>query len=305
MATAETPENLPVLYFGHGAPPLADDELWTSQFAAWSAELPRPKAILVMSAHWESAPLAIGATTTSPWSTTSGASPSATTRSPTPPPERPARRIGPRAAQRLRHPCAEAPDSRPRPRRVRAAERDVPRGRRAGAADLHADSRPASGCSPSGRRLAPLRDEGVLIMGSGFLTHNLSCVDMSRGPDDAPPSWSAEFDDWAAEAVPPGTSTPCWIRRPRRQPPRSPTRAREHLAPLFVALGASSGTHRNRPQRHRRLLVRAIQTRVPVRLTLHTRRPLPGCASGRRFTPPRPGPRPAAAPSPGRGGPAG
>ena len=66
MATAETPENLPVLYFGHGAPPLADDELWTSQFAAWSAELPRPKAILVISAHWESAPLTIGATTTVP-----------------------------------------------------------------------------------------------------------------------------------------------------------------------------------------------------------------------------------------------
>ena len=59
-------ERQPALYLSHGAPPLADDELWPGQLAAWSAALPRPTAILVLSAHWEEAPLALGATTTVP-----------------------------------------------------------------------------------------------------------------------------------------------------------------------------------------------------------------------------------------------
>ena len=55
---------IPALFLSHGAPPLVDDEQWVSQLAAWSAELPRPEAILVVSAHWEAAPLTIGSTTT-------------------------------------------------------------------------------------------------------------------------------------------------------------------------------------------------------------------------------------------------
>ncbi len=52
-----------------------------------------------------------------------------------------------------------------------------------------------------GRRLAPLRDEGVLIVGSGFMTHGLACVhDHFMGKPGAP-GWSVEFDRWAAEAL--------------------------------------------------------------------------------------------------------
>src|SRR5437899_16592 len=60
------PNRLPALYLGHGAPPLMDDPLWPKQLAEWAESLPRPKAILVVSAHWEAAPLTIGATTTVP-----------------------------------------------------------------------------------------------------------------------------------------------------------------------------------------------------------------------------------------------
>jgi 4,5-DOPA dioxygenase extradiol len=54
---------IPAVYLSHGAPPLADDALWVSQLAAWAQKLPAPSAILVVSAHWEAAPLTIGSTT--------------------------------------------------------------------------------------------------------------------------------------------------------------------------------------------------------------------------------------------------
>ena len=55
-------DRIPAVYLGHGAPPLVDDEVWVSQLHRWAADLPKPKAILVVSAHWESAPLTLGAT---------------------------------------------------------------------------------------------------------------------------------------------------------------------------------------------------------------------------------------------------
>jgi 4,5-DOPA dioxygenase extradiol len=62
-------QRLPGLIFlSHGAPPLADDRVWTPELADWSAGIPRPQAVLVVSAHWEEAPLALGATTTVPLS---------------------------------------------------------------------------------------------------------------------------------------------------------------------------------------------------------------------------------------------
>ena len=61
-ATAVRPGRMPAIYLGHGAPPLVDDPLWVVQLEAWAAALPRPRAILMVSAHWESAPLTIGAT---------------------------------------------------------------------------------------------------------------------------------------------------------------------------------------------------------------------------------------------------
>src|SRR5664280_1611222 len=53
---------LPALYLGHGAPPLFDDPLWISQLFGWSQSLPKPRAVLMISAHWEHAPLRLSAT---------------------------------------------------------------------------------------------------------------------------------------------------------------------------------------------------------------------------------------------------
>ena len=64
--TDQVHTRMPVLYLSHGAPPLADDPAWTGELQRWGARSPRPKSILVVSAHWESAPLTVGATGTVP-----------------------------------------------------------------------------------------------------------------------------------------------------------------------------------------------------------------------------------------------
>ncbi|HEY0617876.1 MAG TPA: hypothetical protein VGD15_09820, partial [Kribbella sp.] len=53
---------MPVLYLSHGAPPLADDPHWPAELADISAGMTRPTAILIVSAHWEAAPLTLAAT---------------------------------------------------------------------------------------------------------------------------------------------------------------------------------------------------------------------------------------------------
>ena len=90
-----------------------------------------------------------------------------------------------------------------------------------------------------GRRLAPLRDEGVLIMGSGFTTHNLAAFRPQYGADYTPPSWSVEFDHWAQEAMAHGdvdVLADFLHRAPAAQLAHPRT---EHFAPLFVSLGAA------------------------------------------------------------------
>lgn len=52
-----------------------------------------------------------------------------------------------------------------------------------------------------GRRLAPLRDEGVFFMASGGMTHNLASIDIHRRVVKPPPSWSSTFDVWAADRL--------------------------------------------------------------------------------------------------------
>src|SRR4051812_31642646 len=56
-----TASRMPALYIGHGAPPLLDDPIWSGQLAAWAQDLPRPTAILIVSAPWGSAPVMLSA----------------------------------------------------------------------------------------------------------------------------------------------------------------------------------------------------------------------------------------------------
>lgn len=88
-----------------------------------------------------------------------------------------------------------------------------------------------------GRALAPLRDEGIMIFGSGNITHNLSGLE--RGAVDAlPPGWVAEFTDWVFDAV--SAERVDNLVDYRRAAPHAeknhPTE--DHFLPLFTALGA-------------------------------------------------------------------
>ena len=54
---------MPALYIGHGAPLLLDDPIWSAEIAAITKKFAKPKAILIVSAHWESAPISISSAT--------------------------------------------------------------------------------------------------------------------------------------------------------------------------------------------------------------------------------------------------
>ncbi|MFJ8542778.1 dioxygenase [Streptomyces sp. NPDC093586] len=232
--STDVQERMPALYLSHGAPPLADDPVWPGELAAWAAGLPRPKAILVVSAHWEEAPLALGATRTVPlvhdfWGF-------------------------PEHYYRVRYEAPGAPALADSVRKLLRAPgtpvQDVPgRGLDHGAyvplvemypdADVPVLQVSMPTLDPArlmeiGRRLAPLRDEGVLIIGSGFFTHNLAALRQSGVP-----AWSAEFDDWGRRALEAGDAD-ALLDFTRKSPAGLLAHPRtEHFAPLFVAMGAA------------------------------------------------------------------
>jgi 4,5-DOPA dioxygenase extradiol len=88
-----------------------------------------------------------------------------------------------------------------------------------------------------GARLRPLRAEGVLVIGSGFMTHGLRSItrDMLIG---AVPAWSSDFDAWAADALAGGAVDELAGYRTRApgMPYAHPTP--DHYIPLFITLGA-------------------------------------------------------------------
>ncbi len=234
-------ERMPVLYLSHGAPPLADDATWTSELKSWSADLPRPASILVVSAHWESAPLTLSATETVPLTYDFWGFP-----------------------QRFYDVTYQAPGAPELARDVRGllskpgseVHQDPRRGLDHGAyvplvemfpeADVPVLQVSMPTLDPRrlfemGRSLAPLRDQGVLIIGSGFTTHNLSEANFGDTTGQAP-GWGQEFDAWAKEAVESGDVDAVLDFEHRAPAARRAHPRTEHFAPLFVSLGATADT---------------------------------------------------------------
>jgi 4,5-DOPA dioxygenase extradiol len=230
---------LPALYLGHGAPPLLDDPLWMAQLAGWSTELPRPKAVLIVSAHWQTAPTAIGATTTVPLVYDFYGFPQRYYDLQYRAPGAPELAATVKALMPANEPVLD------RPTRGLDHGAWVPLMAMYPDADIPVLQMSMPDLEPAhlfevGRRLAPLRDEGVLIIGSGFMTHGLPFIGEYWDGRPGAPQWSMEFDRWAAEALERGDLDTLFAFREKApgMPFAHPTV--EHFAPLFVTLGAAA-----------------------------------------------------------------
>jgi len=227
----------PVIFLSHGAPPLADDLLWSRQLASWSAELPTPTDILIISAHWEDAPPTLSSTTGAPLVYDFWGFPKRyyDVTYPTPPAAALAAEVaGLLAAGGIRPAHSESrglDHGAYVPLKEMYPSADVP------VVQLSMPSLDPTQLFDLGVRLTPLRERGTLIVGSGFTTHNLRGL---TGASDSPaPRWSVEFDDWARRAMADNaiddlldfghTSPNASVAHPRT----------EHFVPLFVALGAA------------------------------------------------------------------
>lgn len=231
--------SMPALYIGHGAPPLLDDPLWTAQLRQLAADLPRPTAILIVSAHWEAAPLSLSASGpgvglvydfggfAEKYYRMTYETPDASA-------------LAARVAALM--PDTEPVHQHPRrgldhgawvPLKVMYPEADIP------VLQMSMPTHDPERLLAIGRRLRALRDEGVLVIGSGFLTHGLPFLtDWSL--DATPPGWSVEFDAWAGEALARGDVDELAAYRSKApgMPYAHPTV--EHFTPLFLTLGAAS-----------------------------------------------------------------
>ena len=237
--------NLPALFVSHGAPTLALAPGATgARLRSLAAALPRPREILVISAHWDTAVPLVGAA----------------------------------AAQKLIYDFSGFPDELYRIRysapgapqlanRVIAlldeagiaAESDAGRGLDHGAwvpllfmypdatvpvTQLSLQSR----LGPAyhyrlGQALGALRGEGVLIVGSGSFTHNL--YEAGRhAVDAAPESYVGEFREWMRAELNAGRLENLFDYRRRAPHGARAHPTEEHLLPLFVAMGAAGAQPR-------------------------------------------------------------
>ena len=117
------------------------------------------------------------------------------------------------------------------PLRYLFAQADVP----AFQVSLPADMDPASALR-LGQALAPLRERGVLVIGSGSLTHNL--YEFRQHVRD--PEYAQAFADWVADAVRRRDADALVHYRARAPHAERAHPSEEHYLPLLVALGASS-----------------------------------------------------------------
>jgi len=239
--------NLPTLFVSHGAPTLALEPGATgARLRSLAAALPRPREILVISAHWDTAVPRVGAVAAQKLIYDFSGFPD--------------------ELYRIRYPAPGAPQLA---RRVRAllveagiaAELDAERGLDHGAwvpllfmypdatvpvTQLSLQSR----LGPAhhyrlGQALSALRGEGVLIVGSGSFTHNL--YEAGRHAVDAPPeSYVGEFREWMRTELNAGRLENLFDYRRLAPHGARAHPTEEHLLPLFVAMGAAGARPRVR-----------------------------------------------------------
>jgi 4,5-DOPA dioxygenase extradiol len=246
---------LPVVFISHGSPTHALEGGAASE--AWvrlAHELPRPKSILIASAHWETELPSFTGASKPETIHDFGGFPEALYRIHYNAPGSPELAEKARALLKNEGQCAAVDGTRGldhgawTPLLHMYPEADIP--------VVQVAVQPALGAAHHlavGRALAPLVDEDVLIIGSGHMTHNLrEAFSVLRGgavPGDAPPPapYAAEFSEWVRGRIEEHDLDA--LAEYRQQAPQAARAhpSEEHFLPLFVALGAA-GDYRN-PQR--------------------------------------------------------
>lgn len=224
---------MPVIFAAHGAPILLDDAPWMAQLGSWAAAMPKPESILMVSAHWEARPTTLGATRTLPLVYDFSGFPERYYRTQYAAPGAPelAARVGDLLTER-----GIACTSDPRrgldhgayvPLVAMYPGADVP------VLQISMPGLDARELVDLGRALAPLRDDGVLIFGSGFLTHNMRFAFRPGTPE-----WARDFDDWVAGALSRLDVDSLIDFQARAPAARTALPTWEHYAPVLVAAGA-------------------------------------------------------------------
>ncbi len=231
----------PSLFVAHGSPMLAlDGEAWGEALKALGREFPQPRAILVCSAHWEAAgPFLLSSAEVPGVMHDFGGFPEALYSLDYPAPGSPA--LAWEARDLLQKAGLESTldPARPLdhgawvPLKYLAPDATVP----VVQLSLPRTRTPAL-LLAAGRALAPLRRQGVLMLGSGGIVHNLRRLDWHG--DSAPQPWATSFQAWIGERLVAGDASSLmdWQKAPGAME-SVPTS--EHLDPLFITLGAADG----------------------------------------------------------------
>lgn len=229
---------LPTLFLSHGAPTLSLDPGETG--ARWrrlGQELPRPQAVLCISAHWMTEEPAVSAPERNETIHDFYGFPEPLYRLTYPAPGAPA--LAERVGALLGVAGLSCAVDRERgldhgawvPLRFMYPDADIPTAQFA-----IQPYRDAAWHHRLGAALAPLRAEGVLILASGGAVHNLRAIARQGG---ATPVWAQQFDDWVAAALAEGRAADLidWLDRAPHARQAQPTP--DHFLPLFVAWGAA------------------------------------------------------------------
>ncbi|QJC81119.1 DODA-type extradiol aromatic ring-opening family dioxygenase [Pseudomonas umsongensis] len=229
----------PSLYISHGSPMLAlEPGASGPALARLATEMPRPDAIVIVSAHWESDELLVGGNPQPDTWHDFGGFPRALFEVQYPAPGNPdlaAQVVNLLQANAL---PARIDSTRPFdhgvwvPLSLMYPQADIP---------IVQVSLPTRG-GPAlqarvGKALSGLREQGVLLIGSGSITHNLRELDWHAGPESVQP-WAKVFRDWMIDKL--AANDEAALHDYRRQAPNAVRNhpSDEHLLPLYFARGA-------------------------------------------------------------------
>ena len=229
----------PSLFISHGSPMLAlQPGASGPALKRLAAELPRPTAIVVVSAHWESQGLLVtGSAAPETWHDFGGF-PRELFAVQYPAPGDP--QLAAQIIELLKADGLEAriDDQRPFdhgtwvPLSLMYPAADIP------AVQVSLPSRMGPALQTRvGHALVSLREQGVLLIGSGSITHNLGELKWQAGPESIEP-WARDFCDWVVDKL--AANDEAALHDYRRQAPQAVRNhpSEEHLLPLYFARGA-------------------------------------------------------------------